>query len=189
LLLRTSFSQTLPITNVAKKTWIITQSLPPARHAHESRGLFWSSNASLPLVGRNRVFDHGCHQGVLPLVGDRTANIPDCGRPFRFTVMNQLGTPGHRRLMVLRHQPNGMDRIQRSTFCCSLLGIPDSASVGGLSANQAKVKATSKICFRLPSGGFGALPMLSNHWPTTLILRYHHHHGSYLALNRPIFIH
>jgi hypothetical protein len=68
-------------------------------------------------------------------------------RSFRFTIMNQLGNPRHRRLKVVRHQPNGMDRIQRSTFCCCLLGIPDSASVGGLSANQAKVKPTSKIGF------------------------------------------
>jgi hypothetical protein len=46
-------------------------------------------------------------------------------RSFRFTIMNQLGNPRHRRLKVVRHQPNGMDRIQRSTFCCCLLGIPD----------------------------------------------------------------
>jgi hypothetical protein len=121
-------------------------------------GRFDRSKESILLV----VIYHDAH----PLLLARLV-LRSIVRAFPLQSYESARHPGYPRLMVLQHQPNGMDRIQRSTFCCSLLGIPDSASVGGLGANQTKVKAISNICFRLPSGGFGALLMPSNHWPTT----------------------
>jgi hypothetical protein len=102
-----------------------------------------------------------------PLVGERTANIPDCGRPLpphSYESARQLWAPPPNGLAASAERDGSRPTLHLLLFSAGNTRFRFSR---GPQRKPSQGQGNSKICFRLPSGGFGALLMLSNHWPTT----------------------